>query len=218
MSQFCETVFLGKHGKWLLFSYSVHRSSQSLVFCYDDVCKNFAKFAGKHKCWILFLTKLQAFMCFAQHLRMSFSERQFVGYKAKGRISERGFQENKTCQIFRKTNISYPLIRTTYLFTGGKKCSFFEKFGMFCFLETSVLKFALCFITNELLSEFHQVVKNMYLLVSFCFFRSSQQRYSIKQMLLKILQTSQLNICVRVSLLMELQDEPSNIIKKEALA
>ena len=135
--------FFGKHGKWLLFSCSVHRSSQSLVFCYNDVCKNFAKFAGKHKCWILSLTKLQAFICFVQHLRMSFSERQFIGYKAKRRISKRGFQENKTCQIFRKTSIYYPLIRTTYLFTGGKKCSFFGKFGMFCFLETSVLRFAL---------------------------------------------------------------------------
>ena len=35
-----------------------------------------------------------------------------VGNKAKGRISERVFQENKARQIFQKTNISYPLIRT----------------------------------------------------------------------------------------------------------
>ena len=34
----------------------------------------------------------------------------FVGNKAKGRISKRVFQENKVRQIFRKTNISYPLI------------------------------------------------------------------------------------------------------------
>ena len=32
--------------------------------------------------------------------------------KAEWRISKRLFQENKACQIFRKTNISYPLIRT----------------------------------------------------------------------------------------------------------
>ena len=36
----------------------------------------------------------------------------FVGNKAKGRISKRVFQENKARQIFRKRNISYPLIRT----------------------------------------------------------------------------------------------------------
>ena len=30
---------------------------------------------------------------------------KYVGNKAKGRISERVFQENKTHQIFRKTNI-----------------------------------------------------------------------------------------------------------------
>ena len=40
----------------------------------------------------------------------------FAGNKAKGRISKRAFQENKAPQIFQKTNISYPLIRTrTYL-------------------------------------------------------------------------------------------------------
>ena len=37
---------------------------------------------------------------------------QVVGNKAKGQISKRVFQENKARQIFRKTNISYPLIRT----------------------------------------------------------------------------------------------------------
>ena len=35
----------------------------------------------------------------------------FVGNKAKGRISKQVFQENKARQIFRKTNISNPLIR-----------------------------------------------------------------------------------------------------------
>ena len=38
-----------------------------------------------------------------------------VGNKAKGRISKRVFQENKARQIFRKTQISNPLIRTRAL-------------------------------------------------------------------------------------------------------
>ena len=38
----------------------------------------------------------------------------FVGNKAKGRISKRMLQENKARQIFRKTNISYPLICITW--------------------------------------------------------------------------------------------------------
>ena len=41
-----------------------------------------------------------------------FSMLLVVGNKAKGRISKRVFQENKTRQIFSKTNTSYPLIRT----------------------------------------------------------------------------------------------------------
>ena len=38
---------------------------------------------------------------------------EVVGNKAKARISKRVFQENKAREIFRKTNISYPLIRTS---------------------------------------------------------------------------------------------------------
>ena len=46
-------------------------------------------------------------------------------------FSKRVFQENKARQIFRKTIIFYPLIRT---------CSFFGKFDVLCFLETPVLR------------------------------------------------------------------------------
>ena len=65
-----------------------------------------------------------------------------VSNKAKGRISKRVFQENKARQIFRKTNISYPW--HAYIRVSGRKiCSFFGKFGELCFLEISVLRFAL---------------------------------------------------------------------------
>ena len=62
---------------------------------------------------------------------------EFVVNKAKGRISKPVCQENKAGRIFRKTNISYMCV------SGKKKCSFFEKFGVLCFLVTPVLKFAL---------------------------------------------------------------------------
>ena len=69
---------------------------------------------------------------------------QFVGNKAKGRISRRWvFQENKARQISRKTNNSYPLIRTrTCAYQGVRNVCFFGKFGVLCFLETPVLRFA----------------------------------------------------------------------------
>ena len=60
--------------------------------------------------------------------------------RQKARISKQVFQENKA-RTHKKTNISYPMIRTRT--SGGKKCSFFEKFGVLCFLETPVLRFAL---------------------------------------------------------------------------
>ena len=37
---------------------------------------------------------------------------RFVGNKAKGRLFKQMLQENKARQIFQKTNISHPLIRT----------------------------------------------------------------------------------------------------------
>ena len=61
---------------------------------------------------------------------------QFVGNKAKSRISKRVFQESKARQIFEKTIISYVCV------SGGKKCSIFEKFGVLCFLKTPVLRIA----------------------------------------------------------------------------
>ena len=74
------------------------------------------------------------------------------------------FQENKARQIFQKTNISYTLIHT-------RQCSFFGKFGVLCFLETLVLRFAILFyyrrtflvrsssqISLLILSEFERII------------------------------------------------------------
>ena len=89
-------------------------------------------------------------MIILQH--SSLHDFHIAGNKAKGPISKQVFQENKARQIFRKTDISYPLKRTrTYVCkSGGKKCTFFGKFDMICFLETSVLIFALlpCYRQN----------------------------------------------------------------------
>ena len=69
---------------------------------------------------------------------------KIVGNNAKGRISKRVFQENKACQIFRKMNISYPLIISTRTCAHqGVRNVRFSKFGVFCFLETPVLRFVL---------------------------------------------------------------------------
>ena len=62
------------------------------------------------------------------------------GNNAKERISKRVFQENEARQIFRKSEHFFP--PDTYT-SGGKKCSFYGKFCLPCFLETHVLRFAL---------------------------------------------------------------------------
>ena len=56
-----------------------------------------------------------------------------VGNKqAQGRISERVLQEKEPPNVPNVVRVS-----------GGKKCSFFGKFGVLCFLVTTVLRFAL---------------------------------------------------------------------------
>ena len=50
---------------------------------------------------------------FLTNIRILYPEstrKPMVGNKTKGRISKQVFQENQARQIFRKTNISYPLI------------------------------------------------------------------------------------------------------------
>ena len=65
---------------------------------------------------------------------------KFVGNKAKGRTSKRVLPEKKARQIFRRTNIFYP---RTYAYQRVKNVRFFGKFGVLCFLETPILRFAL---------------------------------------------------------------------------
>ena len=71
---------------------------------------------------------------------------QFVGNKAKRQISKRVFQESKANKKFRKTNISYPLIRTS------TECLFFGNFGVLCFLETPVLRFTLLPYSQQIIT------------------------------------------------------------------
>ena len=60
---------------------------------------------------MIFYAFMQPVLDFEFHV-ITFELSLFADNKAKGRISKRVFQENKARQIFRKMNISYPLIRT----------------------------------------------------------------------------------------------------------
>ena len=68
---------------------------------------------------------------------------QFVGNKAKVRISKH-VSRNKSTPNFPKNDHFLPPDRQTYVcVSGGKKWTFFGKLGAFCFLEKLVLRFAL---------------------------------------------------------------------------
>ena len=58
------------------------------------------------------------------------TRKPMVGNKTKGRISKQVFQENQARQIFRKTNISYPLIHL-----GVRNVRFSEIWRAFFFLK-----------------------------------------------------------------------------------
>ena len=63
------------------------------------------------------------------------SEGDILGNKAKWRISKQVLQENKACQIFRKKNMSYPLILIRpCAFQGVRTIRFSEHLPCFVFL------------------------------------------------------------------------------------
>ena len=70
-----------------------------------------------------------------------------VAYKAKGRITKRMFEENKARQIFRKTSISYPMMRTR------TQCLFFQKIWRALFSWITSFAFwdsSFCLITDKI--------------------------------------------------------------------
>ena len=76
----------------------------------------------------------------------------FAGNKAKGRISKRVFQENQARQIFRKTNISYPLIRTrTCAYQGVRNVCFSKNLACLVFLKHPFWDLPFYVITDGLL-------------------------------------------------------------------
>ena len=78
---------------------------------------------------------------------------QFIGNKTKGWISERVLQENKKRQIFQKNEHFLRLdTHTQVCVSEGNKCSFFEKFGGLCFLNTHFEIRPFVFIAYEFLA------------------------------------------------------------------
>ena len=95
----------------------------------------------------------EAFHSFANDLPIHWKS-LIVGNKAKGKFQSRCHKENKAGQIFPKTNISYPLIRTrTCTYQEVRKFRFTGKLGLLCFLVTPVLKFTL-------LSYYHRYTRH----------------------------------------------------------
>ena len=83
----------------------------------------------------------------------------FVGNKAKGRILKRVFQENKARQIFRKTNISYPLIRTrTCAYQEVRNVRFSENLACFVFLKHPFWDLPVYLITDDFGSESRRIL------------------------------------------------------------
>ena len=77
---------------------------------------------------------------------------KFVGNKAKGWISEWVSQVNKACQVFCKTNISYPVIRTrACTYQRVRNVHFAEKLACFVFFWDQPF----CLITDKLLFDDH---------------------------------------------------------------
>ena len=91
---------------------------------------------------------------------------KLVGNMAKGWISKRVFQGNKARQIFRKTNISYPLTRIrTCAYQGVRNVSFPEILACFVSMKHPFWDFPFCLISDELGME--NYVKSSYIFLKF---------------------------------------------------
>ena len=116
------------------------------IFHFYGLCQH-AMFAFQFN--VLFSCCLESLWFHA--FKGSWEYQKIVGNKAKGRISKRVFQENKACQIFRKTNISYPLIRTrTCGYQGVRNVCFSENLACFVFLKHPFWDSPFCLMTDEI--------------------------------------------------------------------
>ena len=66
---------------------------------------------------------------------------QFVDNKAKGRISKWVLQEKSTPNFPKNEHFLLSDTHTFQCVSGVKKCLFFRKFGVLCFLVAPVLRF-----------------------------------------------------------------------------
>ena len=75
---------------------------------------------------------------------MSYRKLQYVGNKRKRANLKTDVSRTQSTPSFPKCkHFLSPDTHTYVCISGGKKCSFFGKFGMLSFLETHVLRFAL---------------------------------------------------------------------------
>ena len=85
---------------------------------------------------------------------------KLVGNKAKGRILKRVFQKNEARQMFRKTNISYPLINTrTGVYQGVRNVRFTENLPRFVFLKHPFWDSPFCLLTGKLRNYKNYILK-----------------------------------------------------------
>ena len=120
-----------------------HFSRCEMKFAHSK--SNFGTFAW---CILLKMNFVVVNFCIPEFHRLIWNH---IAGKAKGRISKRVFQENKARQIFRKTDISYPLIRTrTYAYQGVRNIPFSENLACCVFLKLSVWDSSFCLITDDI--------------------------------------------------------------------
>ena len=99
-------------------------------------------FFTEHLLWLVLMNYEKLYLWLLRNL--------YIKNKAKGRISKQVFQENEARQIFRKTNISYPLTGTfTCAYQVVRNVCFSENLTCFVFLKHPFRDSPFCFITDS---------------------------------------------------------------------
>ena len=92
--------------------------------------------------------------------------------RQKGESQNGCFKKTHHAKFFEKLTVLPSDTHTYVCISGGKKCLFFGKFGVLCFLETPVLRFALLpyyqWFASYVSSCHYQIFMNYHLL-QFCY-------------------------------------------------
>ena len=123
--------------------------------------------------------------------------------RQKGESQNGCFKKTKHAKFSEKQTFLTPDMHTYVWLSGSKNCSFFGKFGVHCFLETPVLRFALLPYYRQLGSMLGECTQKLFILIWLILVWFTANRFLRRFAILSI-HLLELSITLSFALLLEL--------------